>query len=264
MSVFLLPALSASGANEAAAQAVPVENAATSTPTEPTVPPNPCELAEKTTDQLATLKTETDDAPKTELKLRSDLLSATIGCAVLEIDTLSAALTNVSLNNGRERGLRTDFLADLAKAREHHLGVTTQTASAGTIEETRTVARALQAWRETHYAPLAWEATEFLALVKNRNLIVAADLRLAQIEKVVTPLRIIGTGDEISPLLDAARESLETADREQGIAEAALRHDPRISPEDILVHNRASLEALARTYQTFFNISVAIKKIVGR
>jgi hypothetical protein len=245
----------AAASSSLAAAASPAPSAGSGTPA------GPCDLS-KPADQLSTLKTETADAPKTELKLRIDLLAGTLACAQSEIDGVRNGLNGLSLQSDDDTKLRDGFLTDLQAASDFYAEQGAALENLRSIQETRDVAATIQAWRDAHYLRTIWEANEFIALQKNEGLIETADARRAQIETLVAPLKLIDA-NELNPLIDDVHHSIDTARQEEQAAKAGLRQSPSRPPEEILTHNKASLDALAHTYQVFFGINGVAKKAVG-
>ncbi len=216
----------------------------------------------KPLDQLTTLRNETTNAPKTELALRQELLQATITCALADLDATSAALTDLPLVNDTDKADRDGFLQDIQAARDYYTHQASSTENLRNINESRVAARQIGEWRNAHQDAY-WEASEFIALIKNDALMAAADNRLGQMEKLVKPLTLVD-GDTISPLLADAHTALDLSHHEQDAAKAALREQPLTPPDTILSHSKTSLGALAGAYDIFFKINDAVKVVVGR
>lgn len=227
-----------------------------------TLPLPQCDLNQQI-EQLATLKGETNSAPVTELKLRQDLLKATITCAIADIDATHATLEGLVTHTGEDKAMRIAFLADLQTARAYYAAQETVATTLDSISGTRRLAQDINTWREQDYLDMYWEATEFIALVRNGDLIRSANTRLGQVKEAVNDLDL-EEDVEISALVKDADGLIDTARTEQTLARAGLRLTPRSAPESILDHSKRSLDALRTTYTTFFSISDAAKRAVSQ
>jgi hypothetical protein len=255
-----LPALPGTGGTVGASSAATPVVAASPTVSSAAASSSPCDLTEPL-DQLSTLKQETAAAPLTELKLRKDLLQATITCALVDLELTQTAVAGLTTYTTQDKAMRGAFAADLQAAHDYYVARANEFAALDSIEATQTAAQALNAWREQDYVAMLWEANEFVALMQNGALIRAANGRFIQIKDAMSSLNLEDNG-EVRSLLKDADASIDVARGEQALALGSLRKTRRSAPEVVLDHSRLSLDALRTTYKTFFAISAVVRTLV--
>jgi len=123
------------------------------------------------------------------------------------------------------------------------------------------MAREIRDWRAKNFATLKETITSFILSRTHRDLLAAADTRLAQIRDSIRILKL-EDNEDIAALMKKADASLAQAKEGYDTLEASF--NAQTVPEKPLEIVKASLDALGDTYQTFFDLSEAVKKVLPR
>ncbi|GEM_PF-1546112 len=191
------------------------------------------------------------DELTSELRIRKELLSETVGCAIQEALSLQSTLKTTSVNDQEIKSAQTqleDRLADalnyygLQKAKIPDLG----------IQGSKDFAASLQAWREGTYAPIAKEASNVIIWAGNQGLIATAENRMNQMGHTMELLNLVGNTD-LTTLWNDAQESFKTTLDINQKARDALRVIGDAKQTLDLI--KSSLDALALTYQKLFELN---------
>ena len=191
-----------------------------------------------------------------ELRMRKSLLGNILDCSVQEAENLKGTLSGMQRSEGGIETTRTNLARALDSAMSYYASEKSTIGNLG-IRGTQDAARAVRAWRATHYEPTAQGVVALLLWTKNQNLFQVAENRLAQIENTIKKLKL-GDNDEVTSLVAKASDNLAEAKKLNQDARNALLHIDEGTEPLTVVKN--SLDALSKTYQAFFDVSEAVKK----
>lgn len=198
------------------------------------------------------------DAIRDELKLRRELLQDIIACSAEEARKLQSSVKEVSGQGAEIDRLRNLFAGQLEDFVKFYDLRFSRTGDLG-LQGSKDLARELAEWRASVYAPLAAEAANLVIWSRNQVLFETATVRFNQITYTIKALKL-WEREEFQVLAGQTEGNLANAFRlNRESKEALLR---RASPETSSNRIKGSLQALAETYQSFFDLSEAVKKIL--
>lgn len=162
----------------------------TASTTESNVPA--CHLTQALDELLAVNDSDIDAKTKkeNELEARINVLSQTVICAKAEIDDLQNRLSNLNLEADEDTAMNEALLNALTSATEYYNAVESKMSDAMTLDEVRTLADAVLAWRNTYYLPLLNQVNNFNLVMSGVNSLDTAKNRLQKITNVLTLLRL--------------------------------------------------------------------------
>ena len=135
----------------------------------------------------------TGEREAAELSARKDLLGEIIICSSIEIDALRAKLSGLDLskNNERDSLLRNKFEGDLdAAAFYYHAATDSLDKTELTLDEVKTAAKDMLAWRESFYAPLITKVNNFLLVIESAEAIKTAKTRFQKISSTLGAVKL--------------------------------------------------------------------------
>ena len=207
-------------------------------------------------EELAKLKqTGTSDI---ELKLRREILNLVILCSEIEVKNLKGGLQAFAPAENSLKDLQNYFSGKLDDSIRRYGEFRSEAASAD-LAKTRELAKTIKAWRANTYTPTESGAVTFVLWLKNQNLFRTAQARFGQIEQSIKTLKL-NDDQDVSANFETAAEALWQAQRlNEETKQALLNYD--FTRASLLTKN--SLEALAKTYEAFFNLSEAVNQFLS-
>ncbi len=196
------------------------------------------------------------DEIKAELVVRKQL-AETITCAQGESVSLKASLMTVAPSKNFST-LQSQFASQLDEATSYY-NLQLQKLSTAGLSGTEAIAKDVLSWRESNYAPLAEDVSNFILWSKNQAVFGVAESRLQQIQSLVGSVPF-SENAELQSDLQGAMVSLQSADGENAKAGQAFAQS--LPPEQTLALIQASLNDLAATYQHFFDISNLVQTLL--
>lgn len=193
-----------------------------------------------------------------ELRLRKDILRKIVDCSVTEVQKLEDTTRNLPEPNNNVAFLKSKFLDRLGEAVDYYNLQKSKVDDVG-LQGSKDLAKNLRTWRANTYAPLAADAGNLIVWVKNQDLFATADWRFRQITQTVNSLNLLDQED-IRTYYNEAQQRLNQAKALND--DAGLSLGRTSSPDDTANKIKASLSALSDTYQTFFDLSTAVKKLL--
>ncbi len=192
-----------------------------------------------------------------ELALRKQLLTATITCAVNDAQTLQTTLANLTVDPSFQN-LQLQLSENLDSSINYYNLELGKVPDAG-VKGTQAIANDVLTWRESNYAPLAANVSNFILWSQNQALFTAADSRLAQVTALAQSVPFSGNAD-LQTDLKAATASLKAAEAANASAKNALEH--LTYPDPSLGYIQQSLASLSETYQHFFDIASLVQTLL--
>jgi hypothetical protein len=192
-----------------------------------------------------------------ELTLRKQLLTRTIDCAKTNAHNLQSTLNAVAKDDGVD--IKNQLSDKLSDALNFYDIQSAKLDTAG-IRGTQAIAKEMQAWRTTNYAPLEGQISNFILWTNNQSLFQTAQNRFTQTSRVVGFIEnaVPGTGLEAS--LTTARGVLADAQEKNAIAKNSLAQFQ--SPDQTFDLIQQSLQSLANAYKTFSDLNKSIQKLL--
>ncbi len=219
-----------------------------------------CDLHESTFAALS----GTDDSQsyleklQAELKVRKELISNTILCAIDEGTILKASVDRASENNNAGK-VGPKISALLGTVIEYYELQLEKVPDLG-LEGSRYFSKDLLTWREGNYAPIAKTASDFIVWSGNQDLITTAQGRLNQIGGAVTILKLVDN-QSIEEKWGMANNLFTNALAENKKAEDALQN---LSPEEALASIKLTLESMADMYKTLSDLVTQINQLTSK
>lgn len=193
-----------------------------------------------------------------ELAARKALLTRTITCAKAEAQSLQNNLNALRVNDS-EKTLQSQFSGKLDDAMNYYDLELTKAGNAG-IAGTQGIAREVLAWRAGTYDPLAAQVANFMLWEKNQNLFAIAAGRLHAMENFVSFLEEAGAQNDLRADLAGAQALIQSANNENQAAKNAFIQS--LPPDQSFALIQQSLQSLSDAYQTFFDMSTIIQKLL--
>ncbi len=242
------------GSRAAHATVILTANATTATP-------DPCALTPTDFNKIAAIQNDPTlsytDEIRAELTLRKQLLKTTITCALNDAQALQATLAKLTVDPSFQN-MQLQLSENLAGTIDYYNLELGKIPDAG-VRGTQTVAKDILAWRESNYAPLAANVSNFILWSQNQSLFSAAANRLAQVSQLAQSVPFSGNAD-LQADLQAATASLKAAQDANAAAKSALAH--LTYPDPSLGYIQQSLAALSDTYQHFFDIASLVQTLL--
>ncbi|MDD2654843.1 MAG: hypothetical protein PHI86_07055 [Candidatus Omnitrophica bacterium] len=219
-----------------------------------------CNLSEKYKTYTEAVKANdySEEGLNKELLARKDLLSDSIDCAKLDVDSLKESLSkspeNVSGN------LRNDLLTSLEEASSYYDQKKLMLDNLG-IQGLKDIARSIHTWREDKFSVLAKRIKNFLVWEENQDIFTKTEERLKQITNLISSLKMIEDSN-LQNILNKASGNLLNAKDENNKAKSSLERN--LNSDEVLSPMKKSLEYLSNTYGNFLEISDYISRIIPR
>lgn len=219
-----------------------------------------CDLAKKLEAYTESLKNSdySNEGIKKELLARKGLLSSSIDCAKLDVDSLKESLEkspeNVSGN------LRDNLLSSLDEASKYYDQKKAMLDELG-VQGIKDVAKEIYTWRENSFSVLAKRIKNYLVWQENQDIFTKTEDRLKQINGLISSLKMLDDST-IQDILHKASVNLLNAKEENEKAKSNLERN--LNSEDVLYSMKKSLEYLSKTYGNFLEISDRISEIIPR
>lgn len=209
-----------------------------------------CDLSAQYKDFLSATQAPSysQEAVQRELGARIKLLSATIGCAEKDLQTLKASLPDPA--NGKVGQVRDRVIGAIDDA-DRFYELKKSTLAGQGIQGTKDLAQDIKNWREANYNNLLGRVQNFLVWNDNQKFFDTASDRLSQSQFVVTSLKIIDD-QNAQNLLSAARDNLSGANDLNNRAGDAIARGA--TPDETMDIIKQSLSSLAVAYKSFLGI----------
>lgn len=194
-----------------------------------------------------------------ELRLRKELVSNTITCAIEEASALKTGVDKLSdVETGKTVGLRISDLLDNALGYyKLQLGKVSDLG----LEGSRYFAKDLLIWRKGNYGPIAKTASNFIMWSENQNLVRTAKNRLNQVGGAVTILKLI-ENESVQKKWDDVNRLFNIVLVENQNAKRGLENiDP---PGETLTSIKLSLESLSEMYKTLSELVTEINALTSK
>jgi hypothetical protein len=193
-----------------------------------------------------------------ELALRKQLITKTITCAQTEVAAVRKTLTNATTTDST-KNIQSQLLSDLNDASNFYNIEAVKTDSAG-ILGSKAIAREIITWRAGTYVALEGKINNYLLWTQNQPLFDTAQSRMDQTQRAVSFMESASANADLQDAFNAAYASLQTAKDQNAQAKNALVQS--LAPDQSLALIKQSLDSLSDTYQKFFAVSDAIKKLL--
>jgi hypothetical protein len=195
---------------------------------------------------------------RAELAIRKGLLSTTLDCTIKEAKILESNINGISINDPDVQRLQQRVITQAANAVSYYESQKPGVNDLG-LQGSRDFAANLKSWREGNYQPLVKQGQNLVVWSHDQTLMQTAQNRMNQVNHAMGLLSIIDNEDMQTPWKDAQGNFKNALDLNQrATMSLKLIDDPDIS----LNLMKSSLEALSKTYQNFFDLSEALKKVV--
>jgi hypothetical protein len=194
---------------------------------------------------------------KSELVLRKQLLTQTIVCAEQEAQTLKASLA-ATIPDPSFSNLQLQLSSRLDEAVSYYRFELGKVSTAG-LGGNQAIAKEVLAWRETNYAPLSANISNFILWSGNQTVFDTAEKRLGEVGNLVGSVPF-SKNSELQGDFQAAAVSLRSAESENVQAKQALAES--LPSDQSLALIQQSLSDLSLTYQHFFDISNLVEKLL--
>ena len=193
-----------------------------------------------------------------ELELRKTILKNTLDCALMDAQKLKATAQSLPEDDPALVPLKKLYLNRLDEALSYYSTQRGRISDLG-LQGSKDLARNIGEWRSGNYGPLADTIGNLVLWIKNQSLFPTAENRYAQVDKNLKGLNL-NEESEVQTLLNQARADLTAAEDLNVRAKTALvTHE---KPDETGTLLKQSLDKLSATYQDFFDITQAVKKIV--
>jgi hypothetical protein len=193
-----------------------------------------------------------------ELAARKVLLIKTISCAEQNAQSLQSQLNSIHPAGAGAQMIQAQLSESLDATLKYYNSELGNADGAG-ISGTEQVARDVLSWRESNYAPLIGEVNNFALWNQNQALFTTAVSRMNQINQLASFLTAANNTD-LSNAITVAQIDFKTASDANIAAQKGLSQS--LPPDQSLALIQASLKALARTYQDFFNVSSIVQNLL--
>jgi hypothetical protein len=208
-------------------------------------------------ESAATQSTDYLNNIKNELKIRKGILEKIITCSVSEANDLKNQIDQIKADTKNISDLQEKFLTELDQTINYYESQRGAIPDLG-ILGTKNMAKKLIDWRASSFDYLIERTNYFSTWAKNQNFILAAEDRLRQIKKGVLAVADNNADGEVSKILIEAEKNLEKAQSSNKDAQDSFWGFE--STDASLNAIKSTLEALASTYQNFFDLTNVIKK----
>ncbi|MBM3256962.1 MAG: hypothetical protein FJY98_01370 [Candidatus Liptonbacteria bacterium] len=201
-------------------------------------------------------KSKISDSVHTELQTRKALLRNVLECLEEEVRTDRTALERTEVKEANMQAVRTNFMASLEAAAQYYEDRKESISNAG-LRSAKDIAANAREWRTNTFAPQQTKIRAFITWTNNEEFLTIANRRLEELKRSVQLLRIVDHLDEIQTLLEDADRSYRTAVDFHGKARNAFLNG--LDPANSI---KLSLEALAKTYHSFIELSDTINSLL--
>jgi len=196
-----------------------------------------------------------------ELTVRKNLLRDIIDCATREAETLKEKLSMLTLYDQDTARAQTRLADELSKTISFYGRERVRINDVG-LRASQDTARSIREWRRGNYASLADQTVNFIIWANNQDLMKTAERRLAELHGTVKTVKL-SESEDIGTLVKKAREHLTAALSENERARKTFIDDAlrgARNPSLSLASIKSSLQSLAETYQTFFDLRKLLKE----
>lgn len=197
------------------------------------------------------------EAIRAELRVRQDWLRATLNCSDFETRKLKNALREFQPNDAELGGLRNQILAQMEDVSQYYNLQLSKVKDHG-LRGTKDAARAIIDWRAGTHSVVAERAGNLMLWSKNRELFSSARGRHELIGQTIRRLNLMEQ-EEIRDKYESAGRSLAEAESLNSSARKLLLQSANPNTTKVI---KDSLENLSRTYESFFELSEIIKKLL--
>ncbi|HTY40086.1 MAG TPA: hypothetical protein VMC43_03300 [Candidatus Paceibacterota bacterium] len=195
---------------------------------------------------------------KAQLTIRKDILRQVIACNHDDIVALRAKIGTLQTPTDAAQRLRDQLLAALDETDNYFASQSEKIDTLG-LRGTQEMAADLLTWRARITDQTTGQVNDFSTWLTNQDIFTTAHARLTYISQTMERLKL-DDNDDLSGLLEDAKRNLATADNDNARAfEAMAAFEPTETVTPLI---KDSLETLSKTYQIFFEISDAVKKII--
>lgn len=198
------------------------------------------------------------NAIKDELTIRKEMLRQIIVCAKEDVTILQKNVKDLSSDDKEIILAQKRIVEELQKAISFYDSQEKFIDSIG-LKGSKDIAKNIKDWRIYSYNPLAGNAGNLIMWNKNQPLFNAAEKRLEQISQMVKSLKLIEE-EEIAKSFESGSQQLSEALKLNTAARNSLVNGAQ--NEEVSTNIKKSLEILADTYKTFFELSESVKKIL--
>jgi hypothetical protein len=200
----------------------------------------------------------TTESIRRELELRKAILEQVIACSVEEVRAIRADIDDLVVGAADAAAMKKRIAAELEEAERRYEEERGKIPDLG-VRGTRELAKALHDWRASNYIPLVERARSFVTWTHNAALLKTAQARLRDIQGTMNKLQL-NENEVLQMHFQGASAAISDAGQAHESAKRALSEER--SAREIVGQVRASLEALARAYQEFLEISKEVEKII--
>ena len=197
------------------------------------------------------------EAIRAELKVRHDWLRATLNCSLFETNRLRSALREFQTKDADLNSLRDQILVQLEDVSQYYDLQLSKVNDHG-IQGTKDTARAIIDWRAGTHSIIAERAGNLMLWSKNKDLFSSARARYDLIGQTIRRLNLMEQ-EEIGDKYGAAEKSLVEAENLNSSARKLLLQSANPDTTKLI---KDSLENLSQTYESFFELSEGIKKLL--
>jgi hypothetical protein len=192
---------------------------------------------------------------RAELKLRKNILTQVLDCSILDATNLKSKLATATSTDTGILDLQNKLLKNIQGSIEYFTTEKNTINDLG-VRGTQETAKNIRDKRKTMYAPLAERAVHLQIWIHDQELMKTAQNRFAQVSDTVKTLKL--SDDTVQKTLKSAGDSLAVAlDANQKAKDALL--DDSSDSQSVSLPLKTSLEVLAQTYQSFFDLGQSIK-----
>lgn len=195
---------------------------------------------------------------RAELNLRKGILKGVIACALNDVQSLHTGLESIASSDADVRQIRDHLLGNLEQVTGYYETQLARVDDLG-LYGTKEFSKSLSDWRAGSGAAVLEETTNFLIWNKNQELLSIAQQRLQDVSRTVNALKL-GDNEDIKKLFGEAGSSFRDAQAANNNAKQLFKNNAGAA--ESLAAVKSSLSALARTYQSFFDLSDAVHKFI--
>lgn len=202
-----------------------------------------------------------DDRTTRALDVDKQLLSLTVQCSQDELRDLQATLRTEFATGGKDASSLLRLLdSDIQGAFAHYENILSEISSLDPVG-IRNSAHDLKVWRAQELTPLIERVQSALLWAMNDTLLRKTEDRLRQIRQTVRSFQVINS-DVVQTIFEKASAQFMRAQEEHVRSRQAIERG--YLPEESLSHIKQTLDFLSQTYQSFFELSGAIQKLLPR
>ncbi len=187
---------------------------------------------------------------KMELALRKKILSEVIDCAIREAESLRTKLDEAEIKDAEITAMK------LRLDNEIDQNISLYKNRARTIQDlgiygSKSLAGELSTWRATNYADLVSRAANLISWNNSHGAIDLVENRLDSIKKAFIDLGV--SYAKLQRIMQNAEDNLKKAEDLNELTRRAIVNSYQVDRQMMMIKD--SLEAIARVYKNFFEIS---------